>query len=115
MPVRTEPIVIRYVPVSARILKIVGMTDNFLHAAGVAELRTSEKQEALRSLLSEGVSRMEESLSGALRGPLVRGPDGHIQIVIDDDLHPELQASLRRGDSVMMRIDISPLLNEGNA
>jgi hypothetical protein len=114
-PKFASPIVIKYTPVPARVLKIVGQTNNYLHAAGIVQLGDNSKQDAVRLLLTEGVSQMRQSVSGALQGPLVRDSDGHVRMVVDADKHPELQRAIQQGDEVTMRIEIGPLLDEKKA
>lgn len=112
LPKSPKSIVIRYTPVTKEILKIVGQTDNFLHANGLIRCREQSQQKKLKRLLQEGIRQMKDSISGGLQGPLLRGPDGLVRMVINADAHPELQELISKGDAVTMRIDISPFIDE---
>lgn len=107
-----QSIVIRYTPVTKEVLKIVGQTDNFLHANGLLQCQDESQREKLKRLLQDGIKQMKASISGGLQGPLLRGPDGLVKMVIDADAHPELRELLSKGDMATLRIDISPFLDE---
>ena len=103
-----DPVRLEYVPVSARARSLLGQIDNFLHYAGVLQCYTEEKENLLRGLLADGIAEMERSLASDLQGSLVMNPFGIVNMTIDLERHPELQASLKAGDSLRCRIDIAP-------
>jgi hypothetical protein len=51
-------------------------------------------------------------LSGGLQGPLIRGKDGLVRMVVDADTHPELQKLISGGDAVTIRINVTPFRDE---
>ncbi len=107
-----EPIVVRYVPVSKETIGILGQCDNFLHASGVRQLREEKHQKRLKEILFRGIRNMEHALSGAMSGPLVRGADGCVSIVIDAAKHPNVAASVKAGVPLTMRVEITDLMTK---
>jgi hypothetical protein len=105
-----NPIEIKYVPVPKEILKIVGRTDNFLHAKGASSLQMDEKRVQLRELLEEGVTLFTECISGGLYSPLIMDGDGFVKMVIDTEAHPELKRLLALGEPINMRVEVTPFI-----
>ena len=109
-PTLPEPVTIEYVPVTTAVRSILGKVDNFLHYAGVLQCYLENKENDLRTLLECGVREMEACLAGGLQGSLVKDATGHVQMSIDLDKYPELRESLRAGDCVNIRVEITPYL-----
>lgn len=110
----TQPIIVKFIPISKETVTFMGQCDNFLHASGTRQLRDKTTEQAFRDTLTKGIRNMEHALSGAMSGPLVRGPEGHVNMVIDADKHPEVSASIKAGMPVTMRIEITELIDENH-
>ena len=105
-----EPFVSKYIPVSERVFKIVGQTDNFLHAQGLSQAIYEGRQAHLVSLLREGITEFRENLRGGLMGPVCMTPGGEIKVSFDLSAHPEAAIAFERDKQVNVRIEMTPFL-----
>ena len=99
------------VPVTAEVRSTLGRLDNFLHYPGVLQCFNEGKDGILRSLLEEGVSQMERCLSGGLQGSLIMDASGHVHMTINLSKDPELERSIKNGDHLRLRVEVTPFLD----
>ena len=106
-----DPVTVEYVPVTAEVRSTLGRLDNFLHYPGVLQCFNEGKDGILRSLLEEGVSQMERCLSGGLQGSLIMDASGHVHMTINLSKDPELERSIKNGDHLRLRVEVTPFLD----
>jgi hypothetical protein len=104
-------VTVEYVPVTAEVRSTLGRLDNFLHYPGVLQCFNEGKDGILRSLLEEGVSQMERCLSGGLQGSLIMDASGHVHMTINLSKYPELEKSIKNGDHLRLRVEVTPFLD----
>lgn len=107
-----DSVTVEYVPVTAEVRTTLGRLDNFLHYPGVLQCVNDGKDGMLRSLLEEGVSQMERCLSGGLQGSLIKDATGHVHMTIDLSKYPELEESMKNGDRLQVRVEVTPFIDD---
>lgn len=102
-----KPLTLSYYPISRKLLKIVGMTDNYLHSAGLIAAWKSDWRRKLTELVKTGIAEAKLSASSGLTGPLIFG-DGNATSMFQADplTHPELELLMHQGENIDLQIEV---------
>lgn len=112
-PRLSAPCVIKHTPVHPAALKILGLTDNYLHAAGMLDCRKDEVSRKLKELLMRGIELMEQAVAGGMQGPAIMPNPGKGHIIVDSKKHPELVQLLKVGEPFEAIVSYEPLPEVG--